>query len=235
MLGVKSLFKNGYILNASLQIFLVVSVRLCLKHLLRVHHTLSRQPCKEVLCVQWSLQYIARRDHNLKVAQFNTNLHRIINIFKFVSNVDTDDDPPSETFQSEFCMRLNLLFKTQNEWFINSYTSCTLLMHQLYRDSAVFNVPYSVLINGQWFIRGNVDNSLIYFHVTYYNICVRVVRKIYQDKRPDQVSNYISSRCTMALGSTQPLTEMSTRSLPGGKGQPAHKAENLTVICEPIV
>jgi hypothetical protein len=39
----------------------------------------------------------------------------------------------------------------------------------------------------------------------------------------------------MALGSTQPLTEMSTRNLPGGKGWPAHKADNLTTICEPIV
>jgi hypothetical protein len=29
----------------------------------------------------------------------------------------------------------------------------------------------------------------------------------------------------MALGSTQPLTEMSTRNLPGGKKQPAYKAE----------
>jgi hypothetical protein len=42
-----------------------------------------------------------------------------------------------------------------------------------------------------------------------------------------------SSR-TMVLGSTQPLTEMSTRDLPGGKGKPAHKADNLTAICEPI-
>jgi hypothetical protein len=40
---------------------------------------------------------------------------------------------------------------------------------------------------------------------------------------------------TMTLGSTQPLTEMSTRNLPGGKGRPARKAENLTAICEPIV
>jgi hypothetical protein len=37
----------------------------------------------------------------------------------------------------------------------------------------------------------------------------------------------------MALVSTQPLTEMSTRNLPGGKGQPALKADNLTTICEP--
>jgi hypothetical protein len=43
-----------------------------------------------------------------------------------------------------------------------------------------------------------------------------------------------SSR-TMALGSTQPLMEMSTRNLPGGKGQPARKADNLAAICEPIV
>jgi hypothetical protein len=39
----------------------------------------------------------------------------------------------------------------------------------------------------------------------------------------------------MALVSTQPLTEMSTRNLPGGKGQPARKADNFTAICEPIV
>jgi hypothetical protein len=32
-----------------------------------------------------------------------------------------------------------------------------------------------------------------------------------------------SSR-TMALGSTQPLTEMSIRNIPGGKGRPARKA-----------
>jgi hypothetical protein len=39
----------------------------------------------------------------------------------------------------------------------------------------------------------------------------------------------------MALESTQPLTEMSTRNLPGGKGRPARKADNLTAIYEPIV
>jgi hypothetical protein len=39
---------------------------------------------------------------------------------------------------------------------------------------------------------------------------------------------------TMALGSTYPLTEMSTRKLPGGKVRPASKAD-LTAICEPIV
>jgi hypothetical protein len=43
-----------------------------------------------------------------------------------------------------------------------------------------------------------------------------------------------SSR-TMALGSTQPLTEMSTRNLPGGEERPAREAQNITVICEPTV
>jgi hypothetical protein len=38
----------------------------------------------------------------------------------------------------------------------------------------------------------------------------------------------------MALGSTQPLAEMSTRNIPGGKGRPARKADNLTAICEKI-
>jgi hypothetical protein len=39
----------------------------------------------------------------------------------------------------------------------------------------------------------------------------------------------------MAQVSTQPLTEMSTRNLPGGKGWPVHKADSITAICEPIV
>jgi hypothetical protein len=39
----------------------------------------------------------------------------------------------------------------------------------------------------------------------------------------------------MALESTQPLTEMSTRDLPGGEGRLARKADNLNAICEPIV
>jgi hypothetical protein len=40
---------------------------------------------------------------------------------------------------------------------------------------------------------------------------------------------------TVVQGSTQPLTEMSTRNLLGDKGQPARKADNLTNICELIV
>jgi hypothetical protein len=38
----------------------------------------------------------------------------------------------------------------------------------------------------------------------------------------------------MARGSTQPLTEIITRNLPGGKGRPARLADNLSAICETI-
>jgi hypothetical protein len=56
---------------------------------------------------------------------------------------------------------------------------------------------------------------------------------------PDEVTGCFNwpnpSSRTMALESTQPLTELNTRNLPGGKGRPRRKADNLTAICEPIV
>jgi hypothetical protein len=39
----------------------------------------------------------------------------------------------------------------------------------------------------------------------------------------------------MTLGSTQPITEMSSRNLPEGKWWPARKANNLTAIYETTV
>jgi hypothetical protein len=39
----------------------------------------------------------------------------------------------------------------------------------------------------------------------------------------------------MTLGSTQPLTEINTKNLPGGKVPPAREADHLTAIFEPIV
>jgi hypothetical protein len=55
---------------------------------------------------------------------------------------------------------------------------------------------------------------------------------------PDEV-NFFNwpnpSSCTMALDSTQPLKEMSTRNLPGGKNRPVSRADNLSAICEPNV
>jgi hypothetical protein len=38
----------------------------------------------------------------------------------------------------------------------------------------------------------------------------------------------------MALGSTHPLLEMSTWNFPGGKGRPAHKADNFSAIFKPV-
>jgi hypothetical protein len=59
-----------------------------------------------------------------------------------------------------------------------------------------------------------------------------------RDRIPDEVDFFNlpnpSSR-TMALGSTHPLTEMSTRNIPRGKERRARKADNLTANCEPIV
>jgi hypothetical protein len=43
------------------------------------------------------------------------------------------------------------------------------------------------------------------------------------------------SSCNMALGSTQPLREISTRNLPGSKKRPARKVDNLDATYEPIV
>jgi hypothetical protein len=40
---------------------------------------------------------------------------------------------------------------------------------------------------------------------------------------------------SVALELTQPLSAMSIRNLPGGKGQPAHKVDKLTAIFDPIV
>jgi hypothetical protein len=56
---------------------------------------------------------------------------------------------------------------------------------------------------------------------------------------PDEIIGFFNwpnnTSRTVAQGSTQPLTEMSIRDLPGGKVRPASKADSLTAICEQIV
>jgi hypothetical protein len=57
---------------------------------------------------------------------------------------------------------------------------------------------------------------------------------------PDEVIIFFNlpnpSSRTMALGSTQPLTEISNRNLSGGKGgRPARKADDLAAISEMII
>jgi hypothetical protein len=67
-----------------------------------------------------------------------------------------------------------------------------------------------------------------------------VTSKKVAGSNPDEVIGFLfnlpnpSSR-TMNLWSTQPVTEMSTRNISGGKGRPARKADDLTAIYEAIV
>jgi hypothetical protein len=58
---------------------------------------------------------------------------------------------------------------------------------------------------------------------------VRVLDDVDSFKLPNPPSR------NMVLGPTQPLTEMSTRDLPGGKKRPARRDDNLAAIGEPIV
>jgi hypothetical protein len=48
---------------------------------------------------------------------------------------------------------------------------------------------------------------------------------------PDEVDSFNLPN-PVALGSIQPLTEMSTRNHPGGKKRPARRADNLAAIYE---
>jgi hypothetical protein len=56
----------------------------------------------------------------------------------------------------------------------------------------------------------------------------------FPNKSLDSFNLSRNSSRIMALGFTQPLTEMSTRNLPGSKGRRTRKADKLTAICEPI-
>jgi hypothetical protein len=52
---------------------------------------------------------------------------------------------------------------------------------------------------------------------------------------PDEVDFFNPSSRTMALGSNQPLTEMSIRNLSGAKKRPARRTDNLAAILQPNV
>jgi hypothetical protein len=85
----------------------------------------------------------------------------------------------------------------------------------------------------EWSLSKQSDN-FIYRWLRHYAKSLKVLGSI-----PDEVIGFFNwpnpSSRTMVLGSTQPLTEMSTKNLPGGKGQPERKADNLTTVCEPII
>jgi hypothetical protein len=86
-------------------------------------------------------------------------------------------------------------------------------------------LAYPLLVSAE---RGSVDGW-----GTTYATCRKVTGSI-----PDVIAFFNlpnPSTRTMTLRSTQPLTEMSTRNIPGGKGRPTYKADNLTAVWEPIV
>jgi hypothetical protein len=76
-----------------------------------------------------------------------------------------------------------------------------------------------------------------------YNVELHVSNTMLQAGRspvrvPDEVDIFnlpSPSSHTMALWSTQPLTEMSTRNFPGGRKRLARRADNLAAIYEPNV
>jgi hypothetical protein len=72
-------------------------------------------------------------------------------------------------------------------------------------------------------------------HATGIMLKVRRSRVRFPMRSSDFFKSPNPSSHNIALGSTQPLTEMSTRNLAGGKERPARKADNLSTICEPIV
>jgi hypothetical protein len=82
-----------------------------------------------------------------------------------------------------------------------------------------------ILISLIWFITCRT----VYTH---YALSTNVTGSI-----PDKVIEFFNwpnpSSCYMALGSAQPVTEMSTRNLPRGKGRPTRKADNLTTLLSP--
>jgi hypothetical protein len=84
-----------------------------------------------------------------------------------------------------------------------------------------------------WYIWHGPRNSVVSW-LRHYATSRKVAGSI-----PDEIIGFFNwpnpySR-TMALESSQPLTEMSTRNLLGGKRRPERKADNLTAICEPTV
>jgi hypothetical protein len=76
-----------------------------------------------------------------------------------------------------------------------------------------------------WKPGNNLAITKVYFHLQY-QIFDDVIRYF---NWPNPFSH------TWAQGSTQPLAEVNTRNLPGRKGRPARKANNLTAIYGPIV
>jgi len=81
---------------------------------------------------------------------------------------------------------------------------------------------------------GHLGNVMgLIYHFTVGILCCAINRKV-ACSIPDDVIGIFHyhnpSDLTMELGSTQPLTEMNTKSISWGKKRPVRKAVNLTII-----
>jgi hypothetical protein len=121
----------------------------------------------------------------------------------------------------------------------------------IFSGSNIQSVLYSLLTHSHPLpLSHTLTHTLLFTHVThpsqslsftpaYLHTLHNATSRKVERSSPDEVDFFFKlpnpfSR-TMALRSTQPLTEMSTRNLPGGKGRPARRSDKLTDICEPIV
>jgi hypothetical protein len=100
---------------------------------------------------------------------------------------------------------------------------CDLQLTQFLFSNNFYNNKTTIFWRGTWW------RSWLMHYVTSRKVAVSI---------SDEVTGFFNSpdptSCTIALESTQSLTEMRTRNLPGGKGCRASKADNLAAICEPI-
>jgi hypothetical protein len=110
---------------------------------------------------------------------------------------------------------------------MNIYIRLKIFINFINRKTRVYN--FLILLFFYTNIGGTPKRSWLRLYAT--------SRKV-ADSIPDKVIGFFNllnpANRTMTLGSTQPLTEISTRNLPGGKGRQERKADKLTAICEPI-
>jgi hypothetical protein len=89
--------------------------------------------------------------------------------------------------------------------------------------TAMFEFNRLIIIAKIKFIHGTWQRSSLRHYATSWNVVGSI---------PDEVIGFFNcpnpSSRTMALGSIQSLTEMSTRNRSGGKGRPACKADSLS-------
>jgi hypothetical protein len=119
-----------------------------------------------------------------------------------------------------------LIFREKRHSFL-SYLEVTTVFPECHSDSPPFDLSNYCRAVACWI----ADSS-----PKWGRFCV-VSRKV-AGSIPYEVIGFFNwsnpSSRTVALWSTQPLTEKSTRNRPGGNGRWARKADNLITICEAV-